>query len=449
MENKKQFCILCGAENNLTDKFCHKCGESLDQKDDDLQVYAEEKIKDKVKDELQDKATDTFLDLLKKFLNSKAYGVLLSLSIVASTAGVLVGGAGGVNEFSNNVSGMFIDGSVYGMNFSGQEALVYTGNIGIYPGYDANGDIFAMYIAGNTHFSVYTDLTVTGSDGKTLIDRRIQEDESGRRNFCYVVDDLNATVEINPGYVSGEVYETTAEVLLGTDYGIRKFTQYNLDKVSQIQEYYDNGTLKYQYYMTYVYYADIGGVYGDAENFYDEKGRLTLETSENVKESQRTEYTYYDNGDMLQVRQENGLTDLEVLTDINGNVLREVIYLDPGEIGYTVEYTYYDNGQEKSIATYGLQDSPEDMLCRYEEFYEDGSQKLYQDYSSDGTLYMESVYDRQGSGQSFKYRYNSDGSRYAYSVYDFYTDEYGNRVLTKETTYNRDGSVDSVREITE
>ena len=37
MENKKQYCILCGAENNLTAKFCCKCGESLDQKDDDFQ----------------------------------------------------------------------------------------------------------------------------------------------------------------------------------------------------------------------------------------------------------------------------------------------------------------------------------------------------------------------------------------------------------------------------
>ena len=45
MENKKQYCILCGAENNLTAKFCCKCSESLNQKDDDLQTYAKNKVK--------------------------------------------------------------------------------------------------------------------------------------------------------------------------------------------------------------------------------------------------------------------------------------------------------------------------------------------------------------------------------------------------------------------
>ena len=139
MENKKQYCILCGAENNLTDKFCHKCGESLDQKDDDLQTYAKEKIKDKVTGDLKDKATDTFFDWLKKFLNSKAYGIILSLSVVAGATGVLAGGAGGVKEFSNNVPGMFKDGTVYAVNFSAMEMLESFGGIGIYPVYDANG----------------------------------------------------------------------------------------------------------------------------------------------------------------------------------------------------------------------------------------------------------------------------------------------------------------------
>ena len=45
MENKKQYCILCGAENNLTAKFCCKCGESLDQKDDDYRLMPKKKQK--------------------------------------------------------------------------------------------------------------------------------------------------------------------------------------------------------------------------------------------------------------------------------------------------------------------------------------------------------------------------------------------------------------------
>ena len=49
MENKKVYCILCGAENDERAKFCTKCGQPMEQKDDDLQTYAKEKIKDKIK----------------------------------------------------------------------------------------------------------------------------------------------------------------------------------------------------------------------------------------------------------------------------------------------------------------------------------------------------------------------------------------------------------------
>ena len=93
----------------------------MDQKDDDFQTYAKEKVKDKVTGEIKGKATDGLLDMLKKFLNSKAYGIILSLSVVAGATGVLAGGSG-VKEFSNNVPGMFKDGTIYAMNLSGMES---------------------------------------------------------------------------------------------------------------------------------------------------------------------------------------------------------------------------------------------------------------------------------------------------------------------------------------
>ncbi len=443
MEDKKQYCILCGAENNLTDKFCHKCGESLDQTDDELQTYAKEKIKGKVKDEVKGKATEGLLDLLKKFLNSKAYGIILSLSVVAGATGMLAGG-GSVKEFSNNVPGMFKDGTVYGMNFSGQQTLGSFGGISIYPGYGTDGNISVIYLAGSTHFSMYTDLTVTSSAGKQLIKERIQEDERGRRQFCYVVEDLNASVEIVPKAVDGsDTYDGKAEILLGTGYGIRKYSEYEEDLIKAV-EYHDSGIMKYQWFKTHTIYADIGDVYGFHEIFYDELGRITLETEENIKEKQRAEYTYYENGDVLSLRWENDLPTSEWLEDANGNCLRRVVYLDPGVKGYTDEYTYYENGQVKSESNYGRGGAAEDMLSSYYEFYEDGSRKLAQTFYDDGTVYSESIYNEDGTGQTFQYEYNSDGTRYAYIVYEFYVDENNNQKITKETSYWGDGSVNHI-----
>ncbi|MBR5875091.1 MAG: zinc ribbon domain-containing protein [Oscillospiraceae bacterium] len=441
MENKKQYCILCGAENNLTAKFCCKCGESLNQKDDNLQTYAKEKVKDKVTDEIKSKATDSLLDMLKKFLNSKAYGIILSLSVVAGATGMMAGGSG-VKEFSNNVPGMFKDGTIYAMNLSGMENLGVYGGIGIYPIRDSAGNISMIYLAGTTHFSMYTDLAVTGSNGKKLISERIQEDERGARQFCYVVEDLNANIEIVPKAVDGsDTYDGKSEIILGTDYGIRKLSEYGKEQLEKVTEYHDNGNLKYQYFITHTIYADKGDVYGNHEMHYDELGRLVLETEDNSVETRRHEVTYYDNGDILKLRRENNLQTSEWLEDANGNCLRRVTYLNPGEIGYTDEYTYYENGQLKTESQYGRGSVAEDMLSSYYEYYEDGSKKLTQSFTDNGNVYSESVYNQDGTGQAFKYTYNSDGTRYADTVYDFYVNEHGNQMITKETLYRADGSV--------
>lgn len=447
MENKKQYCILCGAENNLTDKFCHKCGESLEQKDDDLQTYAKEKIKDKVTGDLKDKATDTFFDWLKKFLNSKAYGIILSLSVVAGATSVLAGGASGVKEFSNNVPGMFKDGTVYAVNLSGMERLESFGGVGIYPVYDANDNISLIYLAGTTHFSMYTDLTVTGSNGKELINERIQEDESGARQFCYVVEDLNATVEIVPKAVDGsDIYDGKAEVVLGTDYGIRKYSQYGKTDLEKVVEYHDNGNVKYQYFLSLTIYVDEGNVYGDHEIYYDELGRETLNTqTEKGVEVNRTETTYKENGNIAIIRYENGLIDSEWEEDANGNCLKNVVYIEPGVLGYTDVYTYYDDGTRCTATYYGRRGSPEDAISMYEEYYPDGSKKLYQSYTDEGMLESESIYNQDGTGKAFVYSSGyEEADRYVSREYSFYVDQYGNSVYTKEIHYKADGSISQV-----
>ena len=80
-------------------------------------------------------------------------------------------------------------------------------------------------------------------------------------------------------------------------------------------------------------------------------------------------------------------------------------------------------------------------MSSYYEYYEDGSKKLAQSFLDDGSVYTESIYNEDGTGQSFKYTYNSDGTRYADTVYDFYINEHGNQMTTRETWYNADGSV--------
>ena len=81
------------------------------------------------------------------------------------------------------------------------------------------------------------------------------------------------------------------------------------------------------------------------------------------------------------------------------------------------------------------------MLSSYYEYNEDGSKKLTQSFTDNGNVYSESVYNQDGTGQAFKYTYNSDGTRYADTVYDFYVNEHGNQIITKETLYRADGSV--------
>lgn len=436
MENNKQYCILCGAENKLTDKFCHKCGESLDQKDDQLQSYAKEKVKEKITDEVKGKATDGLLEMLKKFLNSKAYGIILSLSVVAGVGSALVGGSG-VKEFSNSVPGMFSDGQVYGMNFSGQQNLFYY-HMGAYPGYDEAGNMTILYLDGRARSDgSHIDLKVTGADGKTIIDKRIMSEYGSSERFCYAVDDMGATIEIRPENTEGG--EDYLIVQLGTANGIRCYEEYEDGDLIKMQEFYDNGVMKYQYFKTLVVYADHGRIFGKEETFRDEQDRITLSERVNSVESERWEYTYYDNGTYYRLHQQNGLNADELTYDSQDRVIIRKMYQPAGTLLYTEEMTYYDNGMEKSKASYGLGDDAEDMLSRYEEYYEEGSMKLYQKYY-DGVLGDETVRNADGTGQYISYD-TMDDSHYITSVTDFVEQANGNTKYIREVQYYADGSI--------
>lgn len=431
MENNKQYCILCGAENKLTDKFCHKCGESLDQKDEELKDYAVDKVKEKVKETVEEKATDTFLDMLKKFLNSKAYGILLSLSIVAGVGGILVGGDG-IKEFSKDVPGMFKDGKIYAWSFNYDDALFHAGVSG-YPGYDENGNVDKVYLAGEIHFSQYIDLKVIGSNGRTLIDEKIEHDDNADTNrYCYVVQDMGAVIESDPEAVDGsDTYDQRYVVELGTAKGIRRIEEYKDDILQQATEYYDNGNMKYQYWLSYNNSID-GEYYYDSESFYDEEGRITLSHAvyEGTEQS-RTEYTYSDDGSVWIIYYSNGVIVGQHEKDAQDRTLTNIIYQDDGTYMYKETFEYYPSGALKSEAAYGIAGDEQDVLSDYTEYYENGDRKLYQDYSS-GYLYIETVWNEDGTGTSTQYGHTDDGVVYISGYSEFVYDEYNNTMPTKE-----------------
>ena len=438
MENNKIYCILCGSENKSTDKFCRKCGEKLDQKDDSLQTYAKEKIKDKVTGDIKDKATDSLLDMLKKFLNSKAYGVILSLSIVAASAGMLVGGDG-IKEFSQEVPGMFKDGQIYAWSFNYDDALFHAGVSG-YPGYDENGNIDKIYLAGEAHFSQYIDLKVTGSNGKTLINEKIEYDENASTNrYCYVIKDLGATITSDPEAVDGSnTYDDNYYIELGTAHGVKKFESHRSGRLERVEEYHDNGIIAYQYWDRG---NDINPLTGNneisyGESFTDENGRLiTSVTMIGDYIETKSSYTY--TGDVTTVvytRENDRITTGYYEKDSQDRTLKQIHYDSEGNKMYTDAFEYYPSGQTKSHSMYGLVDDSEDTLSRYEEYYENGKTKLSQNYYN-GRLGEESVYNEDGSGTFTSYGYSATADKHYVGEYaEFTVDENGNHIVSMDIT---------------
>ncbi len=204
--NNKVYCIICGAENKTGDKFCNKCGESLHQQDTELKDYLTEKAKDKATDEIKGKATDTFLNWLQKLLNSKAYGIILSLSVVASTTTILAGGSAGsaanINEFSNNTPGVFVDGQLLNApRFNGYQSSLSN----VFGDYDALiYDETAAY-GENARERYYIVLTparnnpvtvkVTEPNGNILLEKTVYNKSNTLNSQTFMIPKQECTIE--------------------------------------------------------------------------------------------------------------------------------------------------------------------------------------------------------------------------------------------------------------
>ena len=85
----KKYCIYCGTEHAAEDLVCRRCARELDPKENLLKDYLISKTKDKFKGTIE----DNLYELIKKYLLSHLYGVVVSVSVVfLATTSVFAGG---------------------------------------------------------------------------------------------------------------------------------------------------------------------------------------------------------------------------------------------------------------------------------------------------------------------------------------------------------------------
>lgn len=388
MENSKVYCILCGAENNSSDKFCGKCGESLSQQDTELQEYLKEKVTDKVKSTVKDKATDSLLDMLKKFLNSKAYGIIMSLSIITATATAVAGGSGGgITEFEADTPGQFIDGSLHMINVEESTAL-YRGRYDIYPG--PGGSLSQLYVL-TDYASVGVDLQVTGDGARVMT---LDGDTVGLEQV-FTVEGSVLEFHMTEPTMEGGTYESIVKI--DSSFGLSYVEHIHNGVRIFLEEYVAPGVLVHRISRTERETdADGNLTYDLTEQFYDNTGRsLSWYYLDNEGvETTREEFVYDDTaGTTARTRYEMGLPTVYELTNADGNPLEEIGYID-GEQYYRYLYEYYPSGVIKSRTAY------ENAYTgsRRTEYYEDGiTVKAYIEYSEDGTVFSEDYYDENGN----------------------------------------------------
>jgi len=78
-EEKKNYCIFCGAKCLEEDITCSKCGQSLDAKENLLIEFLVDHSKDKFKGDM----SDSIVEAIINFIKSHLYGFILTISIVS------------------------------------------------------------------------------------------------------------------------------------------------------------------------------------------------------------------------------------------------------------------------------------------------------------------------------------------------------------------------------
>ena len=386
MENKNVYCILCGAENNPQAKFCTKCGQPMEQKDNDIATYLSDKAKEKVKESVTDKAQNAFLALLEKFVNSYLYGVVLSISIVmAATAVFAGGGSSDITEFDNsnlmfepNMEVIRIDTDLMRLSTSYYYGVAY----------DENQNIIGSYVCenwpGQYDYSPYQVRIYDENDN--LIADETDMDEQMR---CIPLKNLNCRVEISEPYM--DYIQRTVTTFYPTG-EVKNQATYDGEDNMHNTIYYESGRVKEE---SNTVKTDPGDIKFDSITYNENGDAIGYYSEINGKPDRRREIVYGTNYEYTYMYDydESGaefMTNQYVIEyDKNGReIKRGWLNADgsPDEISYM---TYYDSGAIKTSDTYSGE-----RLTHHTEYAEDGSKIVY--YYSEGKVYNIMYYDANG-----------------------------------------------------
>lgn len=87
MKINDKYCIYCGLEHAGKEKYCKNCGKKLSTKHADFEAFVRKTSKEKIKDEAVGKA----YDLVKNWLISRLYGIIVTITAVFTATSVVAG----------------------------------------------------------------------------------------------------------------------------------------------------------------------------------------------------------------------------------------------------------------------------------------------------------------------------------------------------------------------
>ena len=91
------YCTHCGASNKKSATECIECEKKIISKYRPFYDF----LKKHTKEETTDKAVDTVFTLIRKFLLSHIYGIMLSVSIIAAGVAMVYGSTSYIKEVKN------------------------------------------------------------------------------------------------------------------------------------------------------------------------------------------------------------------------------------------------------------------------------------------------------------------------------------------------------------
>ncbi len=178
MENIK-YCIFCGAENDADEDTCRVCGKTMHPQENLLKEYLYRKTKDKLKG----KAEDGFLSVLRNWILSHLYGVVVTVSLIAMAAVRLSAASPSLPSYVRvtNAAGR-PDGTAafYGTENNAQGGAVQTGELTVTTE-DLNDVSFLMY----EYSSRFMEADIAAHGGRVESDRE-EDRERGSMEDCLV-----------------------------------------------------------------------------------------------------------------------------------------------------------------------------------------------------------------------------------------------------------------------